>query len=128
MEPLNRTLVHFSHALKFEDLSGDIAHQTKCLLVDYLGVTIAGTRTESAQAVCRMVLNDTYNLGPGRCTIIGTSARSSPERAALANGTASHSIELDDTHQAGSIQLGTLKLFLVFDLFLTAFSRTAEVH
>ena len=45
MEPLTRTLVHFSHALKFEDLSDEIVHQTKCLLLDYLGVTIAGTRT-----------------------------------------------------------------------------------
>ena len=108
MEPLTRTLVHFSHALKFEDFSGAIAHQTKCLLLDYLGVTIAGTRTESAQAVCRMARNDAYDLGPGPCTIIGTSARSSPERAALANGTASHSIELDDTHQAGSIHLGVV--------------------
>lgn len=108
MEPLTRTLVHFSHALKFEDLSGDIVHQTKCLLLDYLGVTIAGTRTASAQAVYRMVVNDTYNLGLSPCTIIGTSARSSLERAALANGTASHSIELDDTHQAGSIHLGVV--------------------
>jgi len=108
MEPLTRTLVHFSHALKFEDLSGEIVHQTKCLLLDYLGVTVAGTLTESAQAVWRMTLNDTYNLGSGPCTIIGTSARSSPERAALANGTASHSVELDDTHQAGSIHLGAV--------------------
>src|SRR4029077_3325158 len=106
MKPLPRTLVHFSHALKFEDLCGDIVYQTKWLLLDYLGVTIAGTRTESAQAVCRMALNDTYNLELGPCTIIGTSARSSPERAALANGTASHSIELEDTHQAGSTTLG----------------------
>jgi len=97
MEPLTRTLVHFSHGLKFEDLSSEVVHQTKCLLLDYLGVTIAGTRTESAQAVYRMILNDTNNLRLGPCTIIGTSSRSSPERAALANGTASHSVELDDT-------------------------------
>jgi 2-methylcitrate dehydratase PrpD len=51
MEPITRTLIHFSHALKFEDLSAEIVQQTKCLLLDYLGVTIAGARTESAQAV-----------------------------------------------------------------------------
>ncbi|MDQ1404565.1 MAG: hypothetical protein QOG55_194 [Acidobacteriaceae bacterium] len=107
MEPITRTLIHFSHALKFEDLSAEIVQQTKCLLLDYLGVTIAGARTESAQAVYSM-LKDTYSLAPGPCTIIGTSARSSPEHAALANGTASHSVELDDTHQAGSIHLGTV--------------------
>lgn len=107
MEPLTRTLVHFSHALKFGDLSSEAVHQTKCLLLDYLGVTIAGTRTESAQAVYRM-LNNPYDLGPRSCTIIGTSERSSPERAALANGTAAHSVELDDTHQAGSIHLGVV--------------------
>jgi 2-methylcitrate dehydratase PrpD len=107
MEPLTRTLVHFSHALKFEDLSAEIIQQTKCLLLDYLGVTTAGARTESAQAVYRM-LKDGYNLAAGPCTIIGTSTWSSPEHAALANGTASHSVELDDTHQAGSIHLGTV--------------------
>jgi 2-methylcitrate dehydratase PrpD len=107
MEPLTRTLVHFSHALKFADLSSEVVQQTKCLLLDYLGVTVAGTRTESAQAVYRM-LNDPYDLGPRPCTIIGTYARSSPGRAALANGTAAHSVELDDTHQAGSIHLGVV--------------------
>lgn len=107
MEPITRTLIHFSHGLKFEDLSAEIVQQTKYLLLDYLGVTIAGARTESAQAVYSM-LKDSYSLAPGPCTIIGTPARSSPEHAALANGTASHSVELDDTHQAGSIHLGTV--------------------
>jgi len=107
MEPITRTLVHFSHALKFEDLSAEINQQTKCLLLDYLGVTIAGARTESAQAVYR-TLKDSYKFALGPCTIIGTAARYSAEHAALANGTASHSVELDDTHQAGSIHLGTV--------------------
>jgi 2-methylcitrate dehydratase PrpD len=44
---------------------------------------------------------------PGRATVIGTSIRTLPGLAALANGTASHGIEQDDTHSGGSIHLGT---------------------
>jgi 2-methylcitrate dehydratase PrpD len=46
------------------------------------------------------------SLGP--CTIVGTATKTSPEFAALANGAAAHSLELDDTHQAGSIHPGVV--------------------
>src|SRR5260370_23027334 len=44
----------------------------------------------------------------GPCGVLGTTLRTSAEYAALANGAAAHSIELDDTHQAGSIHLGVI--------------------
>jgi 2-methylcitrate dehydratase PrpD len=105
MEPTTRTLVHFSYSLSFKDLSSKVVQQAKYLLLDYLGVTIAGSSTDSAQAVYRMLARS-GDAGP--CTVIGTASKTSPEFAALANGTASHSVELDDTHQAGSIHLGVV--------------------
>jgi 2-methylcitrate dehydratase PrpD len=105
MEPITRTLVHFSHALNSRDLSSEVVDRTKYLLLDYLGVAIAGSLMDSSQPVQRM-LGRSASSGP--CTAIGTTAQSSPESAALANGAAAHSLEMDDTHQAGSIHPGVV--------------------
>ena len=105
MDPLTRTLVHFCHALIPEDLSGEIVERVKYLLLDYLGVAIAGSLTESSQPIYRMLA---HSPSPGPCTVFGTASQTSAEFAALANGTAAHSVELDDTHQAGSIHLGVV--------------------
>jgi 2-methylcitrate dehydratase PrpD len=105
MEPITRTLVFFSHALNSRDLGSEVVERTKYLLLDYLGVAIAGSLTESSQPIYRM-LAGTASSGP--CTVIGTSSKTSPEFAALANGAAAHSVELDDTHQAGSIHPGVV--------------------
>lgn len=43
---------------------------------------------------------------PGTGTILGRPEKTAVPYAALANGTSAHSLELDDTHQGGSIHLG----------------------
>ena len=105
MDPITRTLVHFSHSLNHKDLSGKVIERAKYFLLDYLGVALAGSQTESPLAVYRMLAHST---SPAPCTVIGTASQTSPEYAALANGTAAHSVELDDTNQAGSIHLGVV--------------------
>jgi 2-methylcitrate dehydratase PrpD len=105
MDPITRTLVFFCHALNSRDLSGEVVERAKYLLIDYLGVAIAGSPSESSQPIYRMLARST---SPGPCTVIGAASRLSPETAALANGAAAHSVELDDTHQAGSIHPGAV--------------------
>jgi 2-methylcitrate dehydratase PrpD len=105
MDAITRTLVFYCHALNSRDLSGDVVERTKYLLLDYLGVALAGSLTDSSQPVYRMLAR---SASSGPCTIIGTATNASPEHAALANGTAAHSLELDDTHQAGSIHPGVV--------------------
>ena len=105
MDPITRTLVHFCHALHPSDLSDAVVDRTKYLFLDYLGVAIAGSASDSSQPVYRMLARA---AAAGPCTVIGTPAHSSPEYAALANGASSHSVELDDTHQAGSIHPGVV--------------------
>ncbi|MGA7793838.1 MAG: MmgE/PrpD family protein [Candidatus Acidiferrales bacterium] len=117
MEPITRTLVFFSHALNSKDLSGEVVERAKYLLLDYLGVAIAGSLTESSQPIHRMLAR-TASHGP--CTVIGTASQTTPEFAALANGAAAHSVELDDTHQAGSIHPGVV-------MFSTAIALS-EIH
>src|SRR5579863_5950580 len=105
MDPLTRTLVFFSHALNSKDLGSEVVDRTKYLLLDFLGVAIAGSLTESSQPIYRMIARSASH---GPCTVIGTASQTSAEFGALANGAAAHSVELDDTHQAGSIHPGVV--------------------
>ena len=117
MEPITRTLVHFSHALNSKDLGAEVVDRTRYLLLDYLGVAIGGSLTESSQSVYRMLARSGSS---GPCTAIATAIKAAAESAALANGTSAHSIELDDTHQAGSIHPGVV-------IFSTALALS-ELH
>ena len=45
---------------------------------------------------------------PGPSVIVGTSSRVLPEYAAMANGTAFHSIELDDVNNEASLHPGVV--------------------
>jgi 2-methylcitrate dehydratase PrpD len=109
VEPITRNLVQYCHALSAGDLGAEVVDRAKYLLLDYLGVAIAGSRSESSQPVYRMIGHMAAE-GPGgvSCTVIGKAQRTTAESAALANGTSAHSVELDDTHQAGSIHPGVV--------------------
>ncbi|HET6144683.1 MAG TPA: MmgE/PrpD family protein [Candidatus Acidoferrales bacterium] len=105
MDPITRTLVHFCRELNAKDLDHQVVERTKYMLLDYLGVAIAGSLSESSKPIQKMILRAAPH---GSCTVIGTATQTCPEYAALANGAAAHSIELDDTHQAGSIHPGVV--------------------
>jgi 2-methylcitrate dehydratase PrpD len=62
--------------------------------LDSLGVTLAGA-AEPAAALVRAVAR--AEGGVALCTVLGTGLRTSPTWAALANGTAGHAHDFDDT-------------------------------
>src|SRR6202030_3166924 len=97
--------VVFVAGLKPSDLSAAVFDGARYLLLDYLGVAIRGSCAESSAPVYRMIERI---AAPGAATVIGKGIRTLPGYAALANGTAAHAIELDDTHNAGSIHLGVV--------------------
>jgi 2-methylcitrate dehydratase PrpD len=98
-----RQLVEFLHGLEPGNLPAGVLDRARYFLLDYLSVAIRGSREESARAVQRMI---EHTGARGRATVIGTQIRTLPGFAALANGTASHGLEQDDTHGGGSIHLG----------------------
>ncbi len=61
-------------------------------LLDTIGVTLAGSAEPAARSVQRVVEHD----GGGSCRALGTTLRTSPGNAALANGTAAHALDYDD--------------------------------
>lgn len=84
---ITRALVKHLHAM--QEVPDDVVDRTRYLLLDYLGCLTAGLRTESAASVVAL-------------------ADDSPRGHALAMGAAAHSVELDDTHNGGSIHLGVV--------------------
>lgn len=121
--PYTRQLLEFLHPLKARDLPPEVLDRARYFLLDYLGCAIRGSREPSSAAVQRMV----ERIGTTGCsTVIGTRIRTIPGLAALANGTASHSIEMDDTHSGGSIHLGTTMYSAALALAETMPDTTAE--
>ena len=103
-----RELVEFLHGMRPEDLPDEVLDRARYFLLDYLAVTVRGSREESARCVQRMIQRTVPGTAAAHCaTVIGTPIRTLPVYAAFANGTASHGIEHDDTHGGGSIHLGT---------------------
>jgi 2-methylcitrate dehydratase PrpD len=97
-------LVHFLHQIRPETLPAEVMDRARYFFLDYLAVAIRGSQEESARCVQRMIQRIE---APGRASVLGTPIRTLPGFAAFANGTASHGIEMDDTHSGGSIHLGT---------------------
>lgn len=71
-------------------------------LLDYLGNAIGGSVTASARAAQRFAA---AHQARGRSTAFGVGLLIAPH-AALVNGVAAHSLEMDDTHQPGSLHPG----------------------
>jgi 2-methylcitrate dehydratase PrpD len=71
--------------------------QVRRAALDTLGVTLAGAAEPSAVAVRGVVRAEGSTP---LCTVVGTSLRAAPTWAALANGTAGHAHDFDDTNFA----------------------------
>src|SRR5690349_15333836 len=80
-----------------------VAARANDLLRDHVGVTLGGAGDPSSVAVRRGL--GTLRM-TGEATVLGARERFAAPGAALANGAAAHALEMDDTHQGGSIHLG----------------------
>lgn len=89
--PAALTLARHFTQFDYEALTEQTRTALKRLLLDYLGVTLAGRQTESG----RIAAAYAQAGGGGDATLIG-GGRAPAEQAAFANAIASHSIELDD--------------------------------
>ena len=100
---LTHELARYYAALDYESLSPQVVDRAKYFCLDYLGVALRGSQTPSSAAMQSAVMTLS---GDGHSVVMGTSLRTAPEYAALANGTAAHSLELDDVNNDASIHPG----------------------
>jgi 2-methylcitrate dehydratase PrpD len=78
-------------------LPDEILELSRQCLLDWLGVTIAGTR----EPLVEMLLEEvTTQGGHAQASLIGRSQRVSTRQAALVNGAASHALDYDDVNWA----------------------------
>ncbi len=115
---ITKALAEFSSGIAYEDLSPETVDWAKYLCLDFAGVALNGSTTDSAKAVVQAIEGVKR---PGPSPIIGTDKRTLPEYAAMANGTAFHSIELDDVNNEASLHPGVVS-------FPTALAMADVVH
>jgi 2-methylcitrate dehydratase PrpD len=97
VENLTRKLAAYSSGLRFEDIPEEVRMVVRHCLLDWLGVTLAGSREDAARIVREEALEQG---GTPQATLIGSGQRTSVGQAALVNGTASHALDYDDVHFA----------------------------
>jgi 2-methylcitrate dehydratase PrpD len=83
---------HFT-GIAASDLPPKLIADAKALVLDYLGVAVAGSQTDSGAVAARFA---TETGGKTEATLIGHAGRVPAVHAAFANAISSHSIELDD--------------------------------
>jgi len=101
-----KEIANFCHELSYQGLSPEVIDRVKYLALDFLGVAVRGSR-EKSSGVVRNFVRD-LNAGVSGGVIIGTNLRAPCQYAALANGTASHSLELDDVSNESSSHPGVV--------------------
>jgi 2-methylcitrate dehydratase PrpD len=96
-------LAAFCASLEWQAVPSDARKRTKELVLDHIGVAIRGSLTDSARAVRQYVARTAPS---GRASLLGVDARATAPWAALANGVAAHSIEMDDVTTESSLHPG----------------------
>ena len=80
------------------DIPSEVVDLVKKSILDSLAVALSGSVAESATLIRRYLSG--LGLGEGPATVLGSDLRLAPRFAALANGTAMHADDFDDTWQA----------------------------
>jgi 2-methylcitrate dehydratase PrpD len=78
--------------LAFDDLPDEAIHWAKIGILDYLGVTLAGSREPAP----RLALEALGTPAAGPAALLGMARRVGALDAALVNGTAAHALDFDD--------------------------------
>jgi 2-methylcitrate dehydratase PrpD len=92
---LTAALAEQAAATRYDDLPDDIRALTRQCVLDWLAVTLPGSRDE----LSRILIDEAAEQG-GKpvATLIGHPMKTSTQQAALVNGTASHALDYDDVN------------------------------
>ncbi len=96
-----KELVRRCHDLRWQDLPSEVVDRVKYLTLDFLGVAARGSLSDSSVPMQAFVKE--WGDDPDGACVIGSSWRAAPQYAALANGCAAHSLELDDVVNEASL-------------------------
>ena len=86
-------------AARYSDLPPNVIVDTRRSILDWLGSALAG----SIETPARLAQQIVAQLGASNDATVFSAPRSSAAGAALANGVASHILELDDVHKGSTL-------------------------
>jgi len=96
---------HFLQDLSFSEIPTDIVHRMKRSLLDFVGVTVAGSRNRS----CRMLLAYAKSQGgTQQSTIIPDGLMTTSSTTAMVNGSFAHSTEMAELFLRAAMHTGTM--------------------
>ena len=91
------TIAEFVAKSRWEDCPAEAVDAARRAILDCLGVMLAGSVEPAARIVTEIARSEG---GAPLATVVGTSLRTGTVWAALANGTAAHALDFDDTNFA----------------------------
>jgi 2-methylcitrate dehydratase PrpD len=103
---ITQELAKYCSGLKFNQLPDEVIDRAKYFFLDFIGVACRGSQEDSSQSMYRFLRE--MGGGPKRGVIVGTKGRAPYLYGALANGTSSHAIEMDDVNNEASLHPGVV--------------------
>jgi 2-methylcitrate dehydratase PrpD len=92
--------------MKFSQLPDEVVDRVKYLFLDFIGVACRGSQEDSSRYMFQFIRE--RGKGERGGVIVGTKNRAPFVYAALANGTSSHAIEMDDVNNESSLHPGVV--------------------
>jgi 2-methylcitrate dehydratase PrpD len=95
MSGLTVELARRSTTLSFDQLPADVIAMARLCVLDWLGVTLAGSHEPAPRILLKTLAPSAVEDG---ASVFGHAIRVSPRHAALINGTSSHVLDFDDVN------------------------------
>src|ERR1019366_9826276 len=95
-KPLAVHVAEFVTRTQYQDLPADAARVVKKHILDTIAVGLAGAPAEGSEIVRRYI--ESLGCSGGQSTVFGTMQHVIPRFAGLANSTAMHADDYDDTY------------------------------
>lgn len=100
-DSITEDVANFVHAMHFEDIPANVLQLSKKAILDSLGLAVAGAKSEGSAIIRRYILES--GCATGGAPIFGSGLRAAPQFAALANGSAMHADDYDDTYHPSRV-------------------------
>jgi 2-methylcitrate dehydratase PrpD len=101
---ITQELAGYCSHMNFNDLSEEVIDCAKYRFLDFISVACRGSKEDPSQTMYRFV----KEMEKGEGVIVGTKEKAPFLYSALANGTSSHAIEMDDVHNESSLHPGVV--------------------
>ncbi|MBM4339725.1 MAG: MmgE/PrpD family protein [Deltaproteobacteria bacterium] len=106
METISSIYADFLVRTRFDDLSAEVVQQTKKLILDLIGVSLAGYKS---MAFPKIVVDYVLEIGgKPEATVIQGKKKIPAVHAAFANASCAHALDMDDGHRFAASHPGTV--------------------